>query len=636
MRALLCVALWAYAAPDCPARSGPDLSHPTSSIARCVQQALAAVNTHHPQAVAGSTTGEGLDSFRWVSESTTPTWSVGVLKAPGGAGTVPGRAERQNGAGTDTTAAPAPTYLAVFYAWHTCQSDGDHVHPLTLTSHGWRLGPEIPETDLGGFRVRDHDLHVAIDAPRHMALLSDRVQIERIDPAAPPYCLLRLSEIYHMQSVTCNGRAVPFQQEGGVLIFAPPAGRTFTVGLRYSGVAHHGDGDYIEADEATLNSYWYPHIARQPATATITVTAPPGWIPVAQGEPVQQSRSPEGATTVTYRNDLPVCWFTVDMGRYHASTRLVEGRKLTAYLLRDDPMFAKRCLDVLAQALHCYDSCFARFPYTRYGLVETRGNLSGALEAYSFATFSARDMLENIPHELSHTWWGGLIPCTYMRSMWDEGFADYSEQLFRRLEAGETSRIAAPAAHKAYGNHFDAYTLADAHDTSDGRQSGVGYGKGSLVLRVLEEQIGRETLLKCMARFVADHPRGEAAEWPEFEQAVDRVTGDDYRWFFAQWLERKGLPTLRLIGLTIKREGTGYRLAGDLLQAGTPYRLRVPLLLRTADGGFSRRVVEVSDAETHFELHSESAPQRLTLDPDNALPLTAADGTTHDFTLREE
>ena len=51
-----------------------------------------------------------------------------------------------------------------------------------------------------------------------------------------------------------------------------------------------------------------------------------------------------------------------------------------------------------------------------------------------------------LPHELSHSWWGGMVPNTYTVDMWNEGFASYSERLLneaskpgppRGLRAGE-------------------------------------------------------------------------------------------------------------------------------------------------------------------------------------------------------
>ena len=613
---LLLVSRPGWAAP------GADVAAPALGAKQCVQQALAAINARDGHTLAPLLTPGAAASFGWIRETTTRHWAGAALTAPG--------AETDKTTASQETA--RPLYLAIFHAWHTCQSDGDHVHPLTFTAQGWRLGPEIPETETGGFRVRDHDLHVSLDVAHQRADISDSVRIERTRPETSAYCLLRLNEGYVVQDLTAARRAIPFQQAGGVLLFAPPAGAAFTVRLRYSGVLNHDNGDYILRNEATLDSYWYPHIARLPATATITATAPPEWTPLAQGEPMRRERGPDGAITITYRNDLPVSYFTIDMGQYHLTTRQAEGRHLTAYLLRDDPGFANRCLDLLASALHFYDANFARFPYTRYGLVETRGPFDGALEAYSFATFAARGMVENIPHELSHTWWGGLVPCTYTHSMWDESFADYSDHLYHRLAGStRTDGKAQQTPHLSYGNRYNAFPLATAYDTSDNKQAQVGYEKGSLVLRALEEELGRDQMLRCISAFISGHPRGEAADWPEFEQAVNRVTGQDYGWFFRQWIDRAGLPSVRLQGTVVRREGNQYAVEGDIVQPDTPYRLRVPLLLRTQGGGEADTEVQVSGAVTHFRLLARSVPAKLVLDPDNSLPLANAAGTILDF-----
>ncbi len=593
--------------------------HQDAALTGLLRQALVAVNAHDPRRVALYADAGAQNAFGWVAETTTHTWQADLLRLPPMAGRSAG-------------GWPSAPYLAVFHAWHTCQSDGDHVHLALHTDNGWRLGPEIPETATGGFRVRDHDLGVTFDIATRTARITDRARIERTVQSIPAFCLLRLSQDFRVRECRVEGAAVPMQQAGGVLLFAPPATRTFTVELSYSGEVNHRGSDYILADEATLNSYWYVNIARLPATSTVTVTQPPGWTAIAQGDLVERKPAADGGLRLTYRNDLPNSFFTVDMGRYHLTTRQAEGRTLTAYLLRDDPAFAAGCLDRLQKALAFYDSHFARFPYTHYGIVETRGPFDGALEAYSFATFEAGELPGSIAHELSHTWWGGLIPCTYTRSMWDEAFAVYSDGLFSRLDRkqnGEEAYSGRKSAH-GYGNAFDAVPLASAFDTSDAHQAAVGYDKGGRVMRILEEQLGQEGLLRCLRAFLAGHPRGEAGSWDEFERVVNRTTQQDLGWFFKQWLDRTGLPTLRLTHVNVQPDAGGYRVEADIAQSGPTYRLKVPILLRTRSGD-SLTAVEATGPITHLSLHAPAAPTEIVLDPGGVLPLTSAEGLNYDF-----
>ncbi len=591
-----------------------------------LRQATQAVNARDTDALKPLVTPEALPSFGWMQERTTKNWTGEVLAL---------RLPSSHSQDASANVAPTPTllYLAVFHAWHTCESDGDHIHRLEpgADGTGWKLGAEIPEAETGGYRVRDHDLTVSIDPAQHTATIKDTIRVEATGTPLLPACLLRLSDDFKVSALTGKNAPVSYAQAGGVIAVVPPVAdgnHSFSLTLAYKGRVLHQESDYINTQEATLDSYWYPHIARLPATSTVTATAPPDWTPIAQGEKTREKRHADGSLTVTYRNDLPNCFFTLDMGPYTITPRkTAEGRTLSVYLLTPNTRLAKNSLDVLEKSLAFYDTQFAPFPYTHYEVVETRGPFGGALEAYSFATFGAGTMPSTIPHELSHTWWGGLVPCPYTRSMWNESFAEYSSGLFARMNPQMAKQASMDESHtsvgkrRQFGNAFDAATLQDAHDTSDNRQNAIGYSKGAFVLRVLEEQIGLERMRASIKTFLADHPKGEPAEWPEFARAVNKATGQDYGWFFDQWTQRKGLPRVRLANVVSRESGNGYMVEGDIVQEGEPYRLRLPLSVQSGDDKPQRQNVDVGGSQTHFQIASVSRPTRLTLDPENILPL---------------
>ncbi len=596
-------------------------------------QAVTAANTRRPAAFAPLTAEDAAHLFEW-ARGHTSTWQGDVLAVPSAA--------------EDRNAPETPTYLAVFHAWHTCESDGDHVHRLVRTAQGWQLGPEIPETETGGFRVRDHDLHVALDFAQKSAQITDHVRIERTAASVPDFALLRLSPDFHLTKLTLDGpdgAPVSFRQVGGVIAFLPPAEKTFSLFMQYAGVVNHQGSDYITADEATLNSYWYPHIARLPATSTVTITVPSGWDALAPGERTHEQREADGSPTVTYRNEIPVCFFTLDAGRYTVTRRAYKGRTLAIYLLRPDSVLAQRCLDRLQSAMAFYEAHFGPFPYTRYAVVQTQGAFTGALEAYSFATFGPRTLPFTIPHELSHTWWGGLVPCTYTHAMWNESFADYSDDLFQRVaEASAAAGGERPARLERRRQprlepSLYPVPVARAFDSSDGQDFASAYIKGAQVLRALEAELGQETMLRCMGTFVSTHPRGTPAEWPDFEAIVHKVTGKDYRWFFAQWLERPALPVVWLANISTQPTDDGQILVqGEVRQAGEPYRLTMPVLVELRNGASVTATLDMREANTPFHVRVPTPPARLTLDPDDTLPLALpaetppnADLLTYDF-----
>ena len=579
---------------------------------------LKAVNEHNLEAVKSFSSDFDPEDFDWLRHKK-QNWQVDFLPV--------------------THASSGKAFHIVFHSWHSCESDGDHLFYASVGSNGVRLGRQIPEEDTLRLRILDHNITAKIDVPTKIASFTDTLKAESGSGETGSSLFMRISQDYRLSalSLETNGKFAPvkFDQTGGIVAFIPPAKKKFTLRAVYSGKLINENGDYIHSDEAVINSYWYLHTARLPATLTVTATAPPGWTAIGQGEELLKKTSgKDGTSTVTYRNEIPTCFFTVDFGKYEIETRQVNGRTYSTYLLpnakRNNAMTSKTSLDLLQKSMAFYEKNFAPFPYARYTIVETRGPFSGALEAYSFATF-ATGAFGAIPHELAHTWWGGTTPCDYIHSMWNEGFASYSDDLFQRVSEG-AKRTFDPAKSdpkqrleqsKRTVSGFGGLSLEKAYDTEDGKDATIGYGKGETILRILEEEIGQELMLKSMRRFYKDHKRGEIATWNEFEVAVNRTTEKDYRWFFEEWVERAGTPSVRLSEVALTKSGNDSFLEGDLVQSGEPYRMKLELGIE-GGGGLKIETFEASGASTHFKIKVSNAPVRVWLDPHLIFPLGAA------------
>ncbi len=635
---LVAVSLLAANTAGIPAR--PDYLHPSvrivtpsvpASAAALVDSALKVVNKHRSRLMGPFIAGN-LESFRW-ADSRSHDWKANVLPVPG-------------------DAADRPVFLAVFHAFHTCESDGDHVYRLVQSGDdghsSWTLGEEILETATLGFRIRDHVMETNLDPVAKTLTLHDTATVERSSAgiearAASHFGLLRLNDDYRVKSLSVSGLdgATPFEQAGGVIAFVSPPTDKFTITLDYTGSPDHSNGDFIHDDEAVIASYWYPHIARLPATLTVSATVPAGWTPIAQGEPTGSRVNADGSKTMSWRNEVSTSYFTLDMGQYRVTSRQWRGRLLSTYLLetRQDlaAETARDSLDRLQDSLAFFERVFGAFPYRRYSLVETRGPFNGALEAYSFATFGPRTLPEFIPHELSHTWWGGLVPCTYTHSMWNEAFASYSDDLFQRSPEsggkGVGSVNATIAKRREDRNRglsmYDGGAILHAFDTEDEGQSAVGYGKGAQVLRVLEDEIGQAAMVASMRAFLRNHTPGEPAEWQEFEAAVTQTAGQDLHWFFTQWLERSGAPKVAISNVTVRAVGSETVVTGRIHQMGQIYRVKLPIAVGLRSGGEIRRVVEIRYADTTFTIRLQETPSRLQIDPEAIVPMVSA-GTAAD------
>jgi hypothetical protein len=109
--------------------------------------------------------------------------------------------------------------------------------------------------------------------------------------------------------------------------------------------------------------------------------------------------------------------------------------------------------------------------------------------------------------------------------------------------------------------------------------------------------------------------RFRVAGWTELQRAFEAASGRALERFFAQWLERRGAPAVRIAAAQMQQTAGGWRVAVTLSQDTPTYELRVPVMLRT-ERGEETRVLELAQTSASFILESAARPQELVLDPD--------------------
>src|SRR6185295_13975319 len=115
-------------------------------------------------------------------------------------------------------------------------------------------------------------------------------------------------------------------------------------------------------------------------------------------------------------------------------------------------------------------------------------------------------------------------------------------------------------------------------DQSAAYQSIVFY-KGSMVFRMLRETIGRDNFDRLLRTFL-DTYRGKNASIDEFEKLADKISNDNLRYFFAQWVEGTGVPEFTVDYQIIRTRAGKFRTRGTVKQNLETLRMPVDLMLR--------------------------------------------------------
>jgi hypothetical protein len=364
------------------------------------------------------------------------------------------------------------------------------------------------------------------------------------------------------------------------------------------------------------NDYWYPMVNRMPTTYEITVVKPDSdWTVVAQGNYIGKETGVKQPGEM-FKMDLPdVYWSLTVLKTKHVSEKF-DGRTLQMWSPRVDPIRMEIQPKLYAPIIRLFDKNFGPFPFDSYGALDSPAYGGGALEAYSYATYGGGLPAEDA-HEPSHTWWGGILPNTYLKSFWNESFANWSSGYFsREVPIGNTldRREAFQTVSLAQQDYNDA-TLMNSGVLAGTAGGSLGYGKGALVLAMLEQLIGTTNLVECMHEWVMTHPKGEPAEWEEFESVVvRRMAQFQLQDFFDDWFKRPGFAFVTLEG----GKFSNGKFEGKLKWNGKRFRMPIDLWFENKGGGMQVQTLDtkIVDEVGRFTMPLFSfRPSKVYFDP---------------------
>lgn len=528
---------------------------PTDAVVAAVDAAVRTANAGRMADLAG----QPISKCAWVAKKSRATGFLGTWRA---------------GALTLTVDGKQRAYVAVS-RYQVCESEHDRLFQLVDSE----LQAETPESDTLGVRVQSHRMRVTFTPETGRAVLSDDVHLVRSSQASGD-ALLRLNAMYSVTAVTIGGRPMVFRRVGGFLVVSDcPAGPS-DVHIEYSAAPQGTTEDFVSPQEAVLTSYWYPHTGRLPATAVVTVVTPRGWHGISNGD-MESERSTATHSESTWRNDVPICYFTVSAAPYQVTSRSIDNITYSSYLLEDAPQRAEAAIAAASGALRWFATQFGSYPYQRYTVVEST-RFTAALEGYSMTLCGRATIPSAVPHEVSHTWWGGIVPNTYVTDMWNEGLATYSDEAYRIAASG-----AAPdptTANEPQPAEFLKVPVSGAYDAMDDTHSTVGYTKGSLVWRNLADLAGPAAVTRCLRAVVARHSRGSACDWSDLQAALTDSLGSEWAGYFDPWVRRSDLPVVGFQSAVARAAPGGYTVTCTVARGAAGQWISVPIVVTTETG----------------------------------------------------
>lgn len=315
------------------------------------------------------------------------------------------------------------------------------------------------------------------------------------------------------------------------------------------GVACEGDGA----------SMWWPckdHLSDEPDSTAINITVPSGLMCVANGR-LRDSINTGAQTTYKWFVSSPINNYNVTI--YVGDLKLLKDSyksKLTGktldihhYVLPYNYEKAKTHFKQLHNQLDFYEKYFGEYAWydDTYKMVESPYAGMEHQSAIAYGNGYANNNLGFdyiVLHETAHEWWGNSVTNFDLAHVWiHEGFATYCEALyveqahgynaylqyllFQRLTIKNKRPVVGPE-----GYHYFNYKDGDV------------YVKGSWILHTLRNTINNDTLFLGILKSFAVQNKAKIVVSDDFIKLVNERTGQDYGWFFKQYLYNRKVPVL--------------------------------------------------------------------------------------------
>ncbi len=534
---------------------------------------------------------------------------------------------------------------------------------LGLASAADQLVPQVV--------ITHHDLFVEIVPEQHRLIARDRLTLEVPQPQIP----IRLSlastlQIDHMALVQESAGTevplydLPFALEHGAAsesaqqITIPagvlPAGPV-TLEVQYHGLIDDPPRDprhlrFVTSSETaghigpegvyvSSESRWYPDVPESLSTYSLSVAVPSGWTVVTLGQAGESRACPSGLCL----NDQMVLteWtvaqpseaVTLVANRFVARVRdwtALTGQKvqLAAYLFPDDAHLAEEYLDATARYLEAYIPLLGPYPFEKFAVVENF--FASGLGMPSFTLLGSGVIKRHyvqpyaLGHEIVHSWVGNGVFNRIDRGNWVEGLTTYLANYYWHELTGEPAQARDQRRLMVQGYNLYVpperdYPVGQFMQKQDEQDNAIGYQKSAMLFHALRQAVGENIFWRALKTLVLQY-RGIRAEWRDLERVFVEESGQDLRWFFAQWVEQVGAPAVSLSGAVARpvagASGQAFQLEAILAQSGKPFRLSLPLSIRMEGGREQVLTVPIHSQRERISLTLPARPVSIALDPD--------------------
>ncbi|MCB1233497.1 MAG: M1 family metallopeptidase [Verrucomicrobiae bacterium] len=272
------------------------------------------------------------------------------------------------------------------------------------------------------------------------------------------------------------------------------------------------------------------------------------------------------------------------------------------------------------------------FPWAKYYNVCVTDFIAGGMENTSVTTLTTRTLFSDETetlrsshsldaHEATHQWFGDLLTCKDWSHLWlNEGFATFYAHLYEEEKNGRDAML--------YGLYGDATQVLDNKDEKPIVWRGYSdpmeqfdyraYPKGSWVLHMLRNQLGRDLFNDCIRTYVGRN-RNRNVVTQDLMAVIEELSGRSWDEFFDQWVFHGGEPALKIAYAWDQARGQAKLSVGQTQKLSDQVLLfDFPLPVRFIDekGATHDATIRIHEASEDFFFDLPAKPKIVRVDPE--------------------
>jgi aminopeptidase N len=237
-----------------------------------------------------------------------------------------------------------------------------------------------------------------------------------------------------------------------------------------------------------------------------------------------------------------------------------------------------------------------------------------------------------VAHEFAHQWFGDLIsPATWADVWLNEGFATYCEALWLEYTDGYSRYKQEINTQKnGYLSSNPGWPIYNPEWVEVTPPIGTLYNyaiiylKGSCVLHMLRYTLGDTLFFEVMNSYADDEElKYKIAKTSDFISKVNEVTGEDYSWFFDQWVYGPNHPQYEnLYEISFTSPGWEVDFTANQIQTNAGFfKMPIELKIEFSDGSDTLLTAMNDVNNQSFTFNFTKEPVSLLFDPNNNIVL---------------